>query len=106
MYASIRSYRVDAERVDELMHRIDRDFAESMAAEPGFLAYQAIDTGNGTISTISVFREHEQAEASNELAAQWIEEELGDFNVQRMGVRGGEVMVSRASSPMLNPAHH
>ena len=47
----------------------------------------------------------EQAEASNELAAQWVAEELGDFHVERLGVFGGEVMVSRAIAEMLEPAH-
>jgi hypothetical protein len=28
------------------MRRIDRDFAEALSQEPGFVAYHAIDTGN------------------------------------------------------------
>jgi hypothetical protein len=31
---------------------------------------------------------------------------LADFDVERMGVVGGEVMVSRAIADMLEPAHH
>jgi quinol monooxygenase YgiN len=105
MYASMRTYRVGGS-IDELMHRVDRDFAESLAAEPGFIAYQAMDMGGGKICTISVFRSREQADASNELAAQWVAEELQDFDVERMGVIGGDVMVSRAQAEMLEPAHH
>jgi len=54
---------------------------------------------------LTVFREREQAEASNELAAQWVDEELADFDIERMGVMGGPVMVSRANADMLEPAH-
>ena len=48
---------------------------------------------------------HSTAEASNELAAQWVAEELSEFNVTRVGVIGGEAMVSRASAEILEPTH-
>jgi hypothetical protein len=53
-------------------------------------------TGERTVASITLFREAEQAETSNELAAQWIAEELQDFKIESMGRFGGEVMVSRA----------
>lgn len=105
MYASLRTYRVEPGSVDAIMHRVDRDFAEALAQEPGFVAYQAIDTGNDMVMTVSVFRTREQAEASAELAAQWVAEELADFNITRVGVIGGEAKVSRAAAEMLEPAH-
>ena len=105
MYASLRTYRIASGAVDALMHRVDRDFAEALSQEPGFVAYQAIDTGNDMIMTISIFATREQAEASNELAAEWVAENLADFEVERMGVMGGPVMVSRANADKLEPAH-
>ena len=80
-------------------------FAEALSQEPGFVAYHAIDTGNDMVMTISLFHDREQAEASNELAAQWVAEELVDFYVTRVGVIGGDAMVSRASAEILEPAH-
>ena len=56
------------------MRRVDRDFAEALSQEPGFVAYHAIDTGNDMVMTISLFHDRKQAEASNELAAQWVAE--------------------------------
>jgi quinol monooxygenase YgiN len=105
MYASLRTYRIGSGSVDAVMRRVDRDFAEALSQEPGFVAYHAIDTGNEMVMTISLFHDREQAEASNELAAQWVAEELSDFNVTRVGVIGGEAMVSRASAEVLEPAH-
>jgi hypothetical protein len=58
------------------------------------------------VASISLFREREQAERSNELAAEWVAETLADFDVERMGMIGGEVMVSRAIADLLEPAHH
>jgi hypothetical protein len=87
------------------MHRVDRDFAEAMAQEPGFTADQAVRTGERTVASITVFRDAEQAEASRALAAQWIAEELQDFKIESKGRFGGEGMMSRANAEMLEPAH-
>lgn len=106
VYASIRTYRVGTGSVDAVMHRVDRDFAEALAQEPGFIAYQAIKLGDDRICSLSIFRDRDQAEASNELAADWVADALNDFEIDRMGVMSGEVMVSRAHADMLDPAHH
>jgi hypothetical protein len=105
MHVSIRTYRVGTGSIDDLMHRVDGDFAAIIAREPGFIAYQAVRTGERTVASITLFRAAEQAEASNERAAQWIAEELQDFKIESMGRFGGEVMVSRAVAEMLEPAH-
>jgi heme-degrading monooxygenase HmoA len=106
VFASIRTYRVRKGSIDDLMHRVDRDMAEAFAQEPGFISYQVAQTGERTVASVTMFRDRDQAEASNELAAQWVAEELVDFDIERMGVMGGEVMVSRANAEMLEPAHH
>ena len=62
MFASIRTYRFGSGSMDELMHRVDRDFADALGHEPGFVAYQAIATGERTIMSISVFRTQQDAE--------------------------------------------
>src|SRR3712207_83767 len=85
MYASIRTYRVGKGSIDELMHRVHRDLVDVFAREPGFVAYQVVQTGDRTVASITTFREREQADASNELAAEWVADELADFDVQRMG---------------------
>jgi heme-degrading monooxygenase HmoA len=106
VFVSIRTYRVPSGAIDELMHRVDRDLADAFAREPGFMGYEVARTGYNTVASITTFRTLEQAEASNELAAEWVAEELADFDVQRLGVINGEVMVSRAASEILEPAHH
>jgi limonene-1,2-epoxide hydrolase len=106
MYASLRTYRIEPGSTGSLMHRVDRDFAEALSQEDGFIAYQAVDTGNDMVMTISVFKSMAQAEASAALAAEWVAEELSDFSITRVGMMGGEVMVSRAGAEMLEPAHH
>jgi antibiotic biosynthesis monooxygenase len=106
VHMSIRTYRVTKGSVDDALHRVDRDLAEAFTQEPGFVAYQVARTGERTVAAVTVFAEAEQAEASNELAAGWVAEELSDFGVERLGVIGGQIMVSRAVAGVLEPAHH
>jgi hypothetical protein len=106
MYVSIRTYRFGRGSIDDLMHRVDRDLADAFVLETGFVAYHVAQTGEHTLAAITVFREREQAERSNELAAEWVADSLADFDIERMGVIGGEVMVSRAIADVLEPAHH
>src|SRR3954454_1421245 len=104
MHLHVRTYRVGTGSINDLMHRVDRDLAEAMAQEPGFIAYQAVRTGERTVASITIFRDAEQAEASNELAAEWVTEDLQDFAIESMGRFGGEVMASRAVAEMFEPA--
>ena len=105
MYISIRTYRVGKGSIDDVMHRVDRDLAEAFAQEPGFISYHVAHTGERMVASTTLFAEREQAEASNELAAEWVADNLDDFEVERIGVIGGEVMVSRAVAEVLEPAH-
>lgn len=106
MYASVRRYQMGAGSIDDLMHRVDVDFADALAQQPGFIAYQAVDCGGDEVMSITLFRDEAGASESIELAAEWVQENLGEFQLERTEVIGGEAMVSRAASEVLEPAHH
>lgn len=106
MFASIRTYRFGSGSIDDLMHRVDRDFADALSREDGFIGYQVVATGDDTLMSISMFATAQDAERSNEIAAEWVADDLADFDVERMGAITGEVMVSRAAPALLEPAHH
>jgi hypothetical protein len=110
MYASVRKYSVDVDRVDELMHRVDETFAMRLEEMPGFVAYQAIDAGmdragEGTVFAITICTDREAADRSAELAAEFVRDELGDIEVERLEAATGEVCVNRAVSEVLEAAH-
>jgi hypothetical protein len=106
MYASIRRYRMGAGSMDDAMHLADTELADRLSAEPGFIDYQAMDTGDGTITSVTIFEDEEQCLRSNDMAAEFVREHLSDFQVERLDTFGGEVMVSRAAERVLEPAHH
>ena len=105
MHTIIRTYRVEDGDIDEALHRVDRSFADRLSHEPGFIAYECFATRPDVICSISTFRDKEAGERSNELAAQFVREELGDMRIAALGTIGGEVQVSRAAREVLDPAH-
>jgi hypothetical protein len=105
MYATLRRYQTAPGSMNDLLHEVDTGFAELIQELDGFIGYECLDCGGGTLVTISTFRDHEAAEASTPAAAEWIRNNLADYELTRLDVTTGEVAVSRASTAMLEPAH-
>jgi hypothetical protein len=59
-----------------------------------------------TSITVTIFDDEEQSLASNDIAAEFVREHLALFQIERLEVFGGEVMVSRAAEKVLVPARH
>jgi hypothetical protein len=106
VFAVMRMYRLEEGDIDEYMHRVDEEFADRLAEEPGFVSYQLVGRPDGMIWAVTVFRDQEGTDRSNELAAEFVRDRLADMQVTRTDVQDGEVMVSRAASEILQPAHH
>jgi len=105
MFASVRRYHLIRGSMDELARLVDGDFAEQIAGRPGFASYEFIDCGDGEVTTVSLFNDAPEAEASRDLAQRWTEEKLDDFELMRAEALHGEVLVSRAARDMLEPTH-
>ena len=103
-FASVRRYRLRSGSTGELMHIVDEVFADEIEAMDGFEAYHALDCGSEIVS-ISLLRDQAAAEESDERALEFVQRELGDFDIERTAVIGGEVTVSRAMATLLEPAH-
>jgi hypothetical protein len=104
-FASVRRYQLRTGSIDELMHIVDAAFADEIESMAGFEAYHALDCGRGEAVSISLFRDQAAAEESDDRALAFVREELGKFDLERTEVIGGEVVVSRAMAPLLEPAH-
>jgi hypothetical protein len=105
MYATVRTYRGNPDQMDEMLHKLDGIFMPRISQADGFCGYQAIDTGDGGLVTVSCFESLGQAEASTEMAAMFIQDELSDFDLERTDVRSGDVRVSKETDAVLQEAH-
>src|ERR671914_307962 len=97
MFASVRRYRLESGSIDDLLHLVDTDFAESVEEMDGFMEYQVLECGNGEIITITTLKDRRSAEASMEASADWIRDTLArQFDLKRLEAFVGEIAISRA----------
>jgi hypothetical protein len=105
-FTAVRRYRLQSGSVTHVMQRADQIFAEQLQQLEGFVAYHALDCGNGGVISVSRFRERAAAERSDDLAARFAQQDLGDVDIRRTEwIGGGTVVVSRANAEALEPAH-
>jgi quinol monooxygenase YgiN len=105
MFTTVRQYRGDPGATAEVAHTVDERFADVIAAEPGFVAYEMMDCGDGQFCTISVFTDRDAAERSNDLAAEFVRANLAHLEITRESAMTGEVLVNRARSEMMEMVH-
>jgi hypothetical protein len=105
MHMVVRRYRLDDGDMDEAMHRVDTSMADRLEHEPGFVAYECARTGPDTIMSVTTFRDEKGCARSDEIAAEFVRDELGDMKLSRLDSEAGAVMVSRAAREVLEPAH-
>lgn len=97
MYASVRRYEMDPGSVDELMRRVEEGFVPIVSRAPGFIAYYALDVGDGVVASINVFEDQAGAEESDRRAADWVKENVASLLPNPPQVTAGEVIVHKAT---------
>jgi hypothetical protein len=97
MFATIRRYEsIDNARTGELVKKADETLLPSLSELPGFSGYYLIDTGNGVMSSISVFDTPEHADESTRLASNWVrEQKLETALPNPPKITSGEVVVQK-----------
>jgi hypothetical protein len=104
-FCALRRYLLRTGSIDELLHRVDTSFAETVQGIDGFRGYLVLELGNDELVTLTFVRDRAGAEASDELAARFVSQELADFDLERIDARAGDVRVSRATAEVLVPEH-
>jgi hypothetical protein len=99
MFATIQRYEsIDKARADELVKKADETLVPSLSDLPGFSGYYLIDTGNGVMSSISVFDTPEHAEESTRVASNWVrDQKLETALPNAPKITTGEVVVQKSS---------
>ena len=104
-FCALRRYLLRAGSINELLLRVDMSFAETVRGIDGFRGYLVLELGNDELVTLTFVRDRAGAQASDELAARFVSEELADFDLERIDARAGDVRVSRACAEVLLPEH-
>ena len=97
MFATIRRFEgVDNTRTDELVKKVDETLTPTLSQLPGFNGYYLIDTGNGVMTSISVFDTAEHADESTKTSSVWVrEQKLESALPNAPKITRGEIVVSK-----------
>ena len=99
MFVAIRRYAVvDPESVDDLLQETKDGIVPIIKEAPGFQAYYLINSGGGTVTSVSVFDDQAGAEESNRLAADWVQENIAGRIQGSPEITAGEVRVHATSA--------
>jgi hypothetical protein len=93
-YGVMRRYRGVVGSVTDMANQVERGFVPIVSAVSGFASYSLIDAGDGTVVTLSAFRDQAGADASTEKAAGWVKQNLAQLlpnppEVTRANIRAG-----------------
>ncbi len=92
MYISIRRYD-NVVSVAEVCRRIEISFVPLLRKSPGFVAYYAVDGGDGTMATVSIFSTEAMALESNAVAARWMLENVSELQPDPPTILAGKARV-------------
>jgi len=93
MFASIRKYQVNSSK--DFTRIVNESFVPIISSAPGFVAYHALDTGDGTWTSMSIFNTKEEADESNHVASQFVHDNLSKYISAGPEVMAGELVVSK-----------
>jgi hypothetical protein len=102
---TIWRYRIRQGSVEDLMHKVDRVFADRFGTLEGFEAWHAFECGEDEFLWIAYVSNLSVAEETDEWASRFLREELREFGLQRRSSARGELLVSRVAAGLLEPAH-
>jgi hypothetical protein len=81
--------------VKELTRRCQEELVPTLAELDGFTAYYVVDTGNGIISSVSVFESEATSEEGNDLVKKFFKERLQGLLQANPQVTSGEAVVHK-----------
>ena len=97
MYVAVRRYEgaTDPQKVGQL---VDEIFVPIISELPGFVAYYAVDAGDGVVLSTSVFEHKDAEEQSTFLAGEFVAEHLATLLPNPPQITAGEVLTYKATS--------
>jgi hypothetical protein len=94
MYMVIRTYHnVDPAYGQRSIERNRNTLVPLLSQQPGFIAYYTMEGEDGTVVSIGVYESKEEAERSNQVAADWVKQNSSEYILKPPVITQGEVLV-------------
>jgi hypothetical protein len=87
---------MDPDSLDEVVRQVNEGFVPLISEMSGFVAYFALNAGQGEFGSVSVFEDQASAEESNRVAEEWVNENLGELLPTPPDFAAGEVVAYKA----------
>ena len=94
MFTSIRKYTIKRGSAGEWSRRVQEDFLPMLRQMQGFRSYYLLDGGRDVLIAISMFDSADEALASNELAADWLRDNVLEFTRGMPEVIAGNALIA------------
>ncbi|MBV9322951.1 MAG: hypothetical protein JO352_04065 [Chloroflexi bacterium] len=94
MYVVVRDYRNEAPGGVQRAIELQGSIKQVLAGVPGLHAYYAVDKGDGSLVTISVYADKSSAEESNRVAASWVRDNMARWAPDPPTLIKGEVVIT------------
>lgn len=95
MYITIRSRKMAVGSIKELMTTLESGLLPLIKNCPGYIGYYLIDSGDSVVSAISLFDDQSTAEDSNEVAENWVRDNLNRLVPNPATIISGQVIVPK-----------
>ena len=94
MYMVVRHYHdIDPEYAKQSLERNRRTLIPLLKQQPGFVRYYTFEGDDGTLFSIGVYESKEEAERSNQIAAEWTKQNSSQFVRKPPVVTQGEILL-------------
>jgi hypothetical protein len=92
VFTSIRTYRVGPGQLDEVVRRVDEEWADQLNKQKGFVSYLVVATGPDQLVSVTTFLEEETLAAVVFQSAEWVGAHLMDLDVTLENEKRGRVV--------------
>ena len=97
MYAAVRRYEGVTDP-KEVVRQVEEHFLPILSQMPGFVAYYAVDAGEGVMVSTTVFEHQAAEEESSWRAGQFVAEHIAPLSPNPPQITAGDVVVAHKSS--------
>jgi hypothetical protein len=94
MFTIVRKFTLARGSAEKVAQRVQDSFVPLLQEPPGFRGYYLLDGGPDMLISIRVFDSADEALASNEIAADWMRNNVLEFTKGMPEVMAGNVLVA------------
>ena len=97
MFTIVRKFRLTRGSAEEVARRVRESFVPLLRVLPGFREYYLLEGGQDVLVSVRVFDSADEALASNEIAANWMRDNVLEFVKGMPDVMAGNVLVAEGN---------